>query len=411
MKYVLLVISLVFWSSYSALPTLASEAIPAGSTDESWPYTYLNESADLTASKAELPRPLFETSFSSTSSAAPTTVSRLRDLVPDSERRRSTGLLSKTSWFNGAVLTEGEISTAQGGKDWLTTKIPGDTSHHESDQMVRFGLTRTDDYFSYGFRYRRAGQGYIQAQDQEDREIWGQWRRGWTSLHTSIGNRLNNVDGDPLRPYMERSYGQIDLAVAKPSWPALRLRYANHLTRSTLESEIAEIHRILTQMIESSVDFEQMGWNVRFLSSYAINHDLAQGDTDRTIKYQSLTAAFHPHDRLTVIPMLGYRQEAESWSGLRINSPSASLALQFHKSKRLVVTASGDYGSSRSNNGLIDNEKFGGRGTMSWNLQPSAAWKARIAVEARYNYIVNHLASTAGTEDIMGLVRLAVAAP
>lgn len=410
MKYVLLAISLVLCTPYSELQALASEALPAGRTGQSWSYADVNETTDFSTSKGQLPRPLFETSITSTASAASTSVSRLRDLVPDSERRRSTGLMAKTSWFNGAFSTEGEIATAQGGQDWLIHRIPGDTSRHESDQMVRVGLTRTDDHFTYGFRYRRAGQNYVQAQDQENREIWGQWKQGWTSIHTSIGNQLNNVGGDPLKPRTEGTYGQIDISLARPSWPALKLRYANHLTRSTLESEIQELHRTLSQIIESSVDFQRTSWNVRFLSRYVTNRDFAQGEIDRTIKYQLLTATFHPLNRLTLTPMLGYRQVTEDWSGLRVNSPSASLALQFFESKNVVMTASGDYGSSRSNNGLIDNEKFGGRGTVSWNLQPSAEWKARIAVEARYNHIVNHVASTPGTEDIMGLVRLVLAA-
>lgn len=409
MKFVLLTSSLFLSLFGSQIQSLAAESQYLESTDQSWSFQYPDHPAADRASDLRQPHSVFKTSLTSTTSAAPATISRLRDLFPEMERRRTNGLLANTIWFNGAFATDAEISTAQGGKSWLETTIPGDTRHHDSDRLVRFGLARTDHHLSYGVRYRHAGHAYLQTPDQEDREIWGEWRQGWAHVKSSVGNRLNNVEGDPTKPRFERMYGQIALSLARPSWPELKLRYANEFTRNTQVTADQAAQRTRAQIFESSLAYQRLRWNIRLSSSYTINRDLMQGTAKRTIRNQLLAAVFRPLNAFTVTPTLGYRQEIDDWSGLKINSPSASLTLRYNQNRRLHFSASGNYGNSRSNDGLIDYEKIGGRGTVSWNLRPTAAWKAIVAVEAGYNRLFNRITPASGTEDIMGLVRLVLA--
>ncbi|WP_455244341.1 hypothetical protein [Petrachloros mirabilis] len=409
MKFVLLTISLLLSLVDSQILALAAESPHLESTDQPWSFQYPDNAAAGPVSNVSQPHPIFETHLRSTTSAAPAAAQRLRDLVPETEYRRSNGLLANTTWFNGAFSTDAEIATAQGGKSWLAATIPGDTRYHDSDRMVRFGLTRKDDGFSYGIRYRHAGQAYLQTPDQEDRELWGEWREGWINVKSSIGNRLNNVDGDPTKPRLERTYGQIGLALARPSWPELKLRYANEFSRNTQVTADQAVQQTRSHIFESSLAYQRLHWNIRLSSSYTVNRDLLQGEVNRTVRNQLLAGVFRPLEDFTVMPTLGYRQETDDWSGLRINSPSASLTLQYKKNRRLYISASGNYGNSRSSDGLIDYEKIGGRGSLSWNLRPSAAWKARVAVEAGYNRLVNRITPASGTEDIIGLVRLVLA--
>ena len=84
-----------------------------------------------------------------------------------------------------------------------------------------------------------------------------------------------------------------------------------------------------------------------------------------------LTVAFRPLNTLTISPTLGYREEVQDWSGVRINSPSASVVLQYRQSQQLLVSAMGNYASTRSSDRLIDTELVGGKGRLTWDLQRS----------------------------------------
>lgn len=123
-----------------------------------------------------------------------------------------------------------------------------------------------------------------------------------------------------------------------------------------------------------------------------------------------LTAVFRPLNTLTIYPTLGYREEVQDWSGVRIHSPSASVALQCRQSQRLLMSAMGNYAGTRSSDGLIDTEYVGGKGILTWDLQRSEAWTTLITLEAGYNRMTNHVTPSADTQDISGLIRLVLAA-
>jgi hypothetical protein len=125
---------------------------------------------------------------------------------------------------------------------------------------------------------------------------------------------------------------------------------------------------------------------------------------------QMLTASFRPSDTLTISPTLRYREEGQDWSGVRILSPSASVALQYSQSQQVLISAMGTYAGARSSDGLIDTVHLGGRGKLAWDVQRSKGWTTLISLEAGYNRMTNRTLPTAGTEDISGLLRLVLAA-
>ena len=111
----------------------------------------------------------------------------------------------------------------------------------------------------------------------------------------------------------------------------------------------------------------------------------------------------------TISPTVGYREETQEASGTRIDGPSASLALQYRQSRQLLISAMGNYASSRSNDRIIYNENVGGKGILAWDVQQSSTWSTLIAIEAGYTRVSNRSTPATDSEDISGLVRLVLA--
>lgn len=365
--------------------------------------------APQTDSKQATP-PLYQTSLTSTFFAPPMASPRLRDLAPETDQPRTQGLLSATTWLSGTFVTETEMARSQGGAGWLQSRIPGDTRGDESHRMVRLGLTSTAGSVRYGVLYRSAGQAFLNGPDQAMREAWGEWKSGWTTLRSTIGEQWNNVAGDSTRSRLGQTYGRVGLAWKRPTWPEITLTYARNSLNSALEPLGIAPQRSHAHTLESALAYNGMGWNARLASSYILGSDLLRGGAETTVRMQMLTAAFRPLNTLTISPTLGYREEVQDWSGVRINSPSASVALQYRQSQQVLISAMGNYAGTRSSDGLIDTEQVGGKGILAWDLQRSRAWTTLVSLEAGYNRMTNHVTPSADTEDISGLIRLVLAA-
>jgi hypothetical protein len=365
--------------------------------------------AHLTDSK-QATLPLYQISLTPTFVAPPLASPRLRDLAPETDQPRTQGLLSSTTWLNGTFVTETEVARSQGGADWLQSRIPGDTGGDASQRMVRLGLTGTAGSVRYGILSRSAGQAFLNGPDQARREVWGEWKTGWTTLRSAIGEQWNNVAGDSTRSRLEQTYGRVDLAWKRPTWPDITLTYAHNSLNSALEPLGIAPQRSHNHTLESALAYNGMGWNARLASSYILGSDLLRGGAENTVRMQMLTAAFSPLNTLTISPTLGYREEVQDWSGVRTHSPSASVALQYRQSQQVLISAMGNYAGTRSSDGLIDTEHVGGKGRLAWDFQRSQAWTTLISLEAGYNRMTNHVTPAAGREDISGLLRLVLAA-
>lgn len=354
--------------------------------------------------------PLYRTSLTPTFFTPPVISPRLRDLAPETDQPRTQGLLSSTTWLNGTFVTETEVARSLGGASWLQNKIPGDTRDDASHRMIRLGLTGIAGPVRYGMLYRSAEQAFWNAPDQTMREVWGEWKSGWTTLRSAVGQQWNNVAGDSTLSRLEQTYGRVGLAWKRPAWPELNLTYAHNSLNSALEPLGIAPQRSLNHTLEGAFVYTGMGWNARLASSYILGSDLLRGGAESTVRMQMFTAAFRPFNTLTIAPTLVYRRETQDWSGLRIESPSASLALQYRQSQQLLISAMGNYTGTRSCDGLIDTKQVGGKGTLAWDLQRSQTWATLISFEAGYNRMTNHVSPSADTEDISGVIRLLLAA-
>lgn len=354
--------------------------------------------------------PLYQTSLTPTFFAPPVVSPRLRDLAPETDQARTHGLLSSTTWLNGTFVTEAEMARSQGGAGWLQSRIPGDTGGDASQRMVRLGLTGTAGSVRYGMVSRSAGQAFLNGPDQAMREAWGEWKTGWTTVRSAIGQQWNNVAGDSTRSRLEQTYERIGLAWKRPTWPELTLTYAHNSLNSALDPVGIAPQQSLNHTLEGGLAYNGMGWNARLASSYTLGNDLLRAGAETTVRMQMLTAAFRPLNTLIISPTLGYRNEVQDWSGVRIASPSASVALQYRQSQQLLIGAMGNYAGTRSSDGLINTEQVGGKGILAWNLQRSQTWTTLISFEAGYNRLTTHVTPPANTEDISGLVRVVLAA-
>ena len=354
--------------------------------------------------------PLYQTTLTPTFFAPPVASPRLRDLAPETDQPRTQGLLSSTTWLNGTFITETEVARSLGGASWLQTRIPGDTRGDASHRMVRLGLTGTAASVRYGALYRSAEQAFLNGPDQAMREVWGEWKTGWTTLRSAIGQQWNNVAGDSTRSRLEQTYGRVGLAWKRPTWPEITLTYAHNSLNSALEPLGIAPQRSDNHILDGALTYNGMDWSARLASSYTLGSDLLRPGEDSKVRMQVLTATFRPLNTLTISPTLGYREEVQDWTGLRINSPSASVALQYRQSQQLLISAMGSYAGTQSSDGLTDMEQVYGKGILAWDLQRSRALTTLISLEAGYNRMTNHVMPTADSKDISGLIRLVIGA-
>jgi hypothetical protein len=83
--------------------------------------------------------------------------------------------------------------------------------------------------------------------------------------------------------------------------------------------------------------------------------------------------------------------------------------MNYKQSQRLSMTAMGNYLSMRSSDRLMDIDTIGGKGVLTWELEPMRDWKPQLTVEGGYNLQVNRLMPSAQTENLSGLLRFVIA--
>ncbi|HEU4685855.1 MAG TPA: hypothetical protein VFS39_15225 [Nitrospira sp.] len=339
---------------------------------------------------------IYQGTVTPTVDASPITPLNVWTLTPGIDRPRTEGILGSATWLKGAFTTETEIAANQG----MST---GDES---ATRMMRLGVTGSTGVVRYGLTYRKAGQAFAQASDQDLREAWGEWKTGPMAIRSTFGQQSNNVDADPTRPRIEQHYNRLGVSWNKAMWPRLELTYAQNATNSTLNPAGVAPQKANQQSVEAAVSYGGTFWDAKLASAYGLTAD-PRGDGH--VQSQTVTASLHPLSSLTITPTLGYRVEQYEWSSTRLDSPSASLAMNYQQNRRLSVSAVGSYSTMRSSDRLVDMDTIGGKGVLAWQLEPVRDWKPQVSVEGGYNLQVNRLMPSAQTENLSGLLRLVLA--
>ncbi|HET6675757.1 MAG TPA: hypothetical protein VFG71_10475 [Nitrospiraceae bacterium] len=404
------------WIIVVVLTFLAGSASPVSAQQSQQQMTLLLQRiqfSDTAAGKGQaaipftITTPVLNTSFRTSSFVAPTGPTRLKDLVPDSERPRTKGLVAASTWLKGQFFTEGEV--ANNSSDHIPGVSRIDQREDASKRLVRFALSGTLQQFRYGANYRSAGRAFFNSPDQTVRELWGEVQWGVTKFRSVVGEMWNNVDLDPSQPRVEQRYSRIGLALAKPSWPEFSLTYARNSSASTFEPIGFLPERVRSNSIEGALAYSGNSWNARLASSYIRMADDLRAGAESIALAQSFNGLYRPFSSLTIIPVLSYWTQQRSWSGARMQTPTASLSLQYKQSQRLLVSAMGGYTRSRSTDRLTNTESIVSRGLFAFSLDPIYGRAAMLSLEAAYTNTLNHASPALDTEDISGLLRFLVA--
>lgn len=352
--------------------------------------------------------PVLHTSFQATSFAPPSTSTRLKDLVPDSERPQTKGVGANSTWLKGQLTAEGEVANNATNDAGLASRI--DQRDDGAKRMVRMALTGANGPVRYGVNYRSAGKAFFNSPDQTVREMWAEWGLGIAKLRSSSGQTWNNVDLEPNRPRIQQNVSRIGIAVAKQEWPEFSLTYARSALASSFIPAGMTAQRSQSNSLEAALAYTGLTWNARVSSSYILTNDDLRGGAQSTTFAQTLIATYRPLNTLTLSPTLSYRTETQSGSGARIQTPMASVSLLYKQSQRLLVSAVGGYTSTKSSDGLIGTESIVGRGMFAFHLNPIYGHSTTLSLEASYTTMTNRTVAGADTEDLSGLVRILVAA-
>ncbi len=352
--------------------------------------------------------PVLHTSFQATSFAPPSTSTRLKDLVPDSERPQTKGVGANSTWLKGQLTAEGEVANNATNDAGLASRI--DQRDDGAKRMVRMALIGVNGPVRYGVNYRSAGKAFFNSPDQTVREMWAEWGLGIARLRSSSGQTWNNVDLEPNRPRIQQNVSRIGIAVAKQEWPEFSLTYARSALASSFIPAGMTAQRSQSNSLEAALAYTGLTWNARLSSSYILTNDDMRGGAQSTTFAQTLIATYRPLNTLTLAPTLSYRTETQSGSGAKIQTPMASLSLLYKQSQRLLVSAMGGYTSTKSSDGLIGMESIVGRGMFAFHLNPIYGHPTTLSLEASYTTMTNRTVAGADTEDLSGLVRILVAA-
>lgn len=393
---------LVLFISLFAGPVWSSEEQP-GQIPPRWSSWFSAQGPQTSAQPAQAP--VYQANVTRTSYAPPIVPANVRDLLLDTDRPRTQGVLTSTTWLKGAFVTETEMANNQRG-----ISIPGDTQDDPASHMMRIGLIATSGPSRYGMTYRRAGQAFYNGPDQDLREVWGEWKKGVTTFRSAIGQQWNNVDADPTRARLEQNYGRIGLSWNQASWPSLAVTYSQNALNSTLDPIGIAPQKMNNHTTEAVLGYSGVAWHVGLASSYILGADLLRNGSDNRVKLQTVTASLRPLNTLTIAPTLGYRTEQQDWFGVRIDSSSAALAMNYKQSQQLFLGAMGHYSGIRSSDRLIDRETIGGKGMLTVEIQQLRGWTTLLSLEGGYNQQTHRVMSSAETHDISGLLRLVVAA-
>ncbi len=314
---------------------------------------------------------------------------RDRSRAPDQPGTQA--VLASTSSLKGAFMTQAEM--AQHHRE---SRTPGHRHDHSESRMTRIGLTASSGPAHYGLTYRRLGQDFYTDLDL-------------IPLRGVIRQQGNNMDDDLSRARLEQNNGRIGFSWNQASLPSLAITYSQNAPNSALDQAGLALQNMSHHTFDAALGYSGVAWHVGLASSYVLGADLLHNGSDNRVHMQTVTTSLRPLDTLTIGPTLGYRTEQQDWSGVRIDSSSAVLAMNYQQSQRLFFSAMGNYSGKRSSDRLIDLETIGGKGILTVEIQQLRGWNTKMSVEGSYNQHTNRVMSATETQDISGLLRFVLA--
>jgi len=153
------------------------------------------------------PNRAYQATLTPTFYTAPIASANVRDLVPDSDRPKTQGILASTTWFNGALSTETEVAVNQGATSGLPPHM-SEPTHDATTRMMRLGIESSLGPVRYGMKSRNAGDAFYNGPDQDLKEVWSEWKEGTTTWRSAIGQRWNHVQANAGRTSVDQQYAR-----------------------------------------------------------------------------------------------------------------------------------------------------------------------------------------------------------
>lgn len=218
----------------------------------------------------------------------------------------------------------------------------------EAAKMFRLGLKGDWRGYQYGGDYRSVDKGFLYFKGGESwrsedlGQIWAETGLGPLRVRATFAQLSENLNESRDRPRITRS-------------AALLL---NH---------------------------KKGKWETGLSSAYSRRSDRFRNGSVADVIAHRLSATYKPIERLKITPMLRYAGEWNRTSGIRSETPSASLTLTYNSWRNVLNFVSGaTYRWSRTSDRLSHTRSFGSATKVIWNL--GGAFNGRKTLTCEFSY-------------------------
>jgi hypothetical protein len=341
----------------------------------------------------------------------------LRLLVTESERWRlmEVGAAVILRPLDAKISASGQIPYV------LADPVHEDADLDDTHEPASLGVTARVGGFEAGAQYRSVGkrlERLIRApaafRDREGREVWVAQRLGVLRLRLTDSELTDNVDRNPALPRTTKDQTALTAELAPAGWPVLGLTVASgDATRVRLthdrEESAPEQHEF-ESVTGSIYYYGGPAWSVTASSMLSRSRPVVRPGDDLAMAYHDLSVTLHPHEALTVTPMLGLGQERYEPSGLGVDTSTASVTLSYApRASRWSTSSYVGYTTTRATDASTDARSVSVTGALTYAL---GRWLpgCTVSFEAGYDRYVDAAVPVRASQAVSGFVLLKLAA-
>jgi hypothetical protein len=332
----------------------------------------------------------------------PSQSQNLKDIIRGTSERSIVGVEMRTSILPRFLNGESEIANSSSAPG---TRVQGQDSR---SRLLPFGLAGTAGQLLYGVNYRTAGTGFAESPDTALRELWGEWRLRRIRVKTTVAERWNNLEQDPRYPRLGGLQEKVALAITPPSGPEASLSYVHDARGSSLEPAGTARQRTIIDTLEAGLLYAQPRWKARVWTTYWQESDFSYENRDMVGFTQSISGSYQATEQLTVGPAVSLKEALRRWSGTRLETPAASLAMTYGPNPAVNLQTVGSVSKTWRSDGLMENSLSEVVSTLSWIYRQSSNFRSILSLHAAYRLDFAGAESSRSTEDLTGLVRLQI---
>jgi hypothetical protein len=295
--------------------------------------------------------------------------------------------------------------------------VPGELDGFDSggSPLLRLAVNGSSGPFGYGVTYQSTGrelEGLATAQMKKDRrggDVWAEGRLGVGRLRLSLAQYSDNVDEDPGRIQTTRTQGSLTVEVAPPSWPTLRLSYANGLadSRPVSGTEVAATpgRTASLETLGASLNYHGgSSWDLSFSSGYSWKRPAGRESQESTEVTCDVSGTYRPTASITLTPAVSYWEERYAWVRDGMQAAAASLSVGYTPSRVVTVSLHGSYGRTATDTGDVDGSTINVRSSLVWAYGKLARARESLALEVGYDRYLDAVYSGSSTQSLSALV-------